>query len=300
MAQRGKKTTSLLKRRNRFGYFFTAPYILGLLVFVAVPLVSTLQISFSRLTVGTERYMLEPVGFENYRYIFTVDPDYRQYLLSSLESMVTSVPVVIVFSLFVASLLTKTFRGRGLVRTILFFPVIIASGAAASLSSADYMASMVGGSSNSTGSELASSFLRLLGQFDISAGLTDFIIGSVQRIYTIITMSAIPIVIFIAALNSISESIYEAAYIEGCSAWEVFWKIKFPLASPQILTCVVYCIIDNLNSTENPVIEMIQTTTYQKWEYGLGGAMAFTYALIVLVLLALVYRLVNRFIVYSE
>lgn len=295
-----KRKSSLIARRNRFGYVFTAPYILGLVLFVLVPLVNTVQISFSTLKVGETRYELIPVGFQNYSHIFTVDPDFRQYLLTSLETMITSVPVVIIFSLFIASLLTKEFHGRGLVRTILFFPVIIASGAVSAISSSDYMASTVSTNASSAGSGLASSFLSVLGEFELSTSLIGFIENSIQSIANIITMSAIPIVIFIAALNSISESIYEAAYIEGCSGWEVFWKIKFPLASPQILTCVVYCIIDNLNSTANPVIADIQSTTYTEWKYGLGGAMSFTYALIVLVILAVVYKIVNRFIVYTE
>lgn len=294
------KKSSLIARRNRYGYFFTAPYIFGLLVFVLYPLIETVRISFSNLQVGETRYVLEPVGFENYSYIFTVDPNFRQHLLSSLQNMFTLVPVVVVFSLFIASLLTKEFRGRGLIRTILFFPVIIASGAVSSLSSGDYMAGTVSSGTSSMGSELASSFLSMLGDLEISKSLVDFIVSSVQGIYDIITMAAIPIVIFIAALNSISESIFEAAYIEGCSGWEVFWKIKFPLASPQILTCIVYCIIDNLNSSANPVINNIQSVTYAQWKYGLGGAMSFTYAILILAILAVVYKIVNRFIVYTE
>lgn len=295
-----KKHSSLIAKRNRYGYLFTAPYIIGLLAFVLVPLIETVRISFSTLTVGENRYELTPVGFENYSYIFTVDPDFRKHLLSSLQNMVMLVPVVVVFSLFIASLLTKAFHGRGLVRTILFFPVIIASGAVSNLADSDYMAGTVSSSTGTMGSELASSFLSMLGDLEISKTLVEFITTSVQGIYDIITMSAIPIVIFIAALNSISESIFEAAYIEGCSGWEVFWKIKFPLASPQILTCIVYCIIDNLNSSANPVVNTIQSVTYEQWKYGLGGAMSFTYAIIMLAILAVVYKIVNRFIVYTE
>lgn len=294
------KKTSLLKKQSRFGYLFISPYLLGLSVFIIIPLIESIRISFSELTVGTVRYELTGTGFENYSYIFTVDPNFRQYLLTSLKEMITAVPIVILFSFFMASILTVEFRGRGFVRTVMFLPVIITSGAVDQLISKDYLAGTVTDTVSSKGGELANSVLSMFGEVNLSDALIGYISDAIEGIYDITVMSAVPIVIFIAALNSISSSVFEAAYIEGATKWEVFWKIKFPISSPQILTCVVYCLIDNLNDASNPVIAAIKSTTYDQWKYGRGAAMSLSYMLIIFVILLLVYRIIAKRIAYIE
>lgn len=294
------KKTSLLKKQSRFGYLFISPYLLGLAVFIIIPLIESIRISFSELTVGTVRYELTGTGFENYSYIFTVDPNFRQYLLTSLKEMITAVPIVILFSFFMASILTVEFRGRGFVRTVMFLPVIITSGAVDQLISKDYLAGTVTDTVSSKGGELANSVLSMFGEVNLSDALIGYISDAIEGIYDITVMSAVPIVIFIAALNSISSSVFEAAYIEGATKWEVFWKIKFPISSPQILTCVVYCLIDNLNDASNPVIAAIKSTTYDQWKYGRGAAMSLSYMLIIFVILLLVYRIIAKRITYIE
>ena len=246
------------------------------------------------------RYELIGTGFENYLYIFTVDPNFRQYLLTSLKEMITSVPIVILFSFFMASILTVEFRGRGFVRTVMFLPVIITSGAVDQLISKDYLAGTVTDTASSKGGELANSVLTMFGEVNLSDALIGYLSDAIEGIYDITVMSAVPIVIFIAALNSISSSVFEAAYIEGATKWEVFWKIKFPISSPQILTCVVYCLIDNLNDSSNPVIAAIKSTTYDQWKYGRGAAMSLSYMLIIFVILLLVYRIIAKRITYIE
>ena len=123
-----KNKSKLIANRERIGYFFVSPYIIGLIVFIIIPLAESIRISLSELTVGADRYNLDFVGTKNYSYIFMVDVNYRKDLLSSFKSMIVSVPVVILFSFFVASVLTTKFKGRGFVRTIAFLPVIITAG----------------------------------------------------------------------------------------------------------------------------------------------------------------------------
>ena len=295
-----QKKSKLIANRERFGYFFVSPYIIGLIVFIVIPLAESIRISFSELTVGTDRYNLDFVGLKNYSYIFTVDVNYRKNLLSSFQSMIVSVPVVILFSFFVASVLTTKFKGRGFVRTIAFLPVIITAGAIDKLLAEDYMADTVSASVASGGGEMASSVMSLFGNIGIPDSILSIISTSVNGIYNIVVMSAVPIVIFIAALNSISESIFEAAYVEGATKWEIFWKIKFPISTPQILTCVVYCLIDNLNNSSNVVISKIKTTIYQQWKYGQGAAMSFAYMIMIFVILFAVYKIISKRVTYLE
>ena len=294
------KNKKLVNKRGRWGYFFISPYLIGLVCFVIIPLVEAIRISFSELTVSAEGYDLKWINWENYRYILAVDPNFRMHLVDSFTKMFYQVPVVILFSFFIASLLTSQFKGRGLVRTIVFLPVIITAGAVDSLLSSDYMSDMVASTAVGNGSSATGTFAVLLGNMDLPDALIDFISTSVNGIYDIVVMSAVPIVIFIAALNSVSESIFEAAYVDGATAWEIFWKIKFPLSTPQILTCVVYCLIDSLNDSTNPVVAAIKTVTYEKWKYGYGAAMSFVYMILVFVVLLIVYRVIAKRVTYLE
>ena len=295
-----KNKSKLIANRERIGYFFVSPYIIGLIVFIIIPLAESIRISLSELTVGADRYNLDFVGTKNYSYIFMVDVNYRKDLLSSFKSMIVSVPVVILFSFFVASVLTTKFKGRGFVRTIAFLPVIITAGAIDKLLAEDYMADTVSASVASGGGQMASSVMSLFGNIGIPDSILAIITTSVSGIYNIVVMSAVPIVIFIAALNSISESIFEAAYVEGATKWEIFWKIKFPISTPQILTCVVYCLIDNLNNSSNVVISKIKTTIYNQWKYGQGAAMSFAYMIVIFVILFAVYKVISKRVTYLE
>lgn len=292
-----KKKHLLAAKQGRYGYIFCAPWIIGLLIYVAYPFYEAVHISFSKLTVGESGYLLDGVGFSNYKYAFGVHPQFTKYLISSFGNMFYQVPLVVIFSFFLASVVNMDFKGRGIVRSVLFLPVIITSGSLNGLLTSDYMSQMESGSS---GTQLAAAFLNTVKDFDFPDALVSFLAQSVGKIYEITCMSAVPIVIFLAALQSISDSVYEAAYIEGASAWEVFWKIKFPLVSPHILVCVVYCIIDNLNTSSNPVVSTIKGTTYGAFEYGYGAAMSVAYMLIILLVLGVVYRIISKLVVYSE
>ncbi len=294
---RNRKKNLLVQRRGKYGYLFAAPWIIGLVVFVIFPLIEAVRISFSKLSVGLQQYTLDFVGFENYRNIFLVDTEYRVTLLSSFSAILYQVPLVIFFSFFLASVLNMKFKSRGLVRSILFIPVVIASGTVDVLMKNDYLSTTAG---SDAGTEQVEGIIHMISNFDMPLQIVTFLQRALQEVGTITTMSAVPIVIFIAALQAISDSIYEAAFIEGASAWEVFWKIRFPLVSPHILVCVIYCLIDSLNSAANPVVALIKQTTYTRIEYGSGSAMSVVYMLVTLLLVFLVYKVISRVVVYSD
>ena len=300
-----RRSRSLEVKQRRMGYVFVAPLIVGMLAFVAFPVIQSLFFSFSKLNVVASGYKLDFLGIENYRYIFAVDPDFRTMVIRSLRDMLINIPVVILFSFFVASLLNQKFHGRSLVRAILFLPVIIASGVVESVDKADAFSSMISSGSQAAGTaavgeQLSEKLILYLQQLNISPQITNFIIDTVSRVYDIAIMSAVPIIIFLAGLQSVSPSLFEASYIEGATKWEVFWKISLPMVSPLILVAVIYCIIDSFTNVSNPVISRIHSSAYDSLNFGLSSAMAWSYMLIILVVLAIVYKLVSRFIFYHE
>lgn len=300
-----RRNRSLEVKQRRMGYVFVAPLIVGMLTFVAFPVIQSLFFSFSKLNVVASGYRLDFLGIENYRYIFAVDPDFRTMVLGSLRDMLINVPVVILFSFFVASLLNQKFHGRSLVRAILFLPVIIASGVVESVDKADAFSSLLSSGAQTAGAsavgeQLSEKLIVYLQQLNISPQITNFIIDTVSRVYDIAIMSAVPIIIFLAGLQSVSPSLFEASYIEGATKWEVFWKISLPMVSPLILVSVIYCIIDSFTNVSNPVISRIHSSAYDFLNFGLSSAMAWSYMLIILAVLGIVYKLVSRFIFYHE
>ena len=301
---RPRRVPSLEVRQRRMGYVFTAPLMVGMLAFVVFPVLQSLLFSFSRLSVVASGYRLDFLGLENYRYIFAVDPEYRTMVLTALRDMLVNVPVVVLFSFFVASLLNQKFRGRSAVRAILFLPVIIASGVVQSVDRGDQFSSLiVAGTQAGTeavGEQLSEKLILYLQELNISPQITHFIIDTVSRVYDITVMSAVPIIIFLAGLQSVSPSLFEAGYMEGATKWEIFWKISLPMVSPLILVSVVYCVIDSFTNVSNPVISRIHSSAYDSLNFGLSAAMAWSYTVLILAVLGLIYKLINRHIFYHE
>ena len=102
--------------------------------------------------------------------------------------------------------------------------------------------------------------------------------------------------IFLAGLQSISPSIYEAAQIEGATGWETFWKITFPMISPMILVNSVYTLIDAFTKSTNPIMTLISDV----FKPGLKTAMYWIYFGIVMLLVGLVAAIVSSFIFYQR
>ena len=301
---RPRRVPSLEVRQRRMGYVFTAPLMVGMLAFVVFPVLQSLLFSFSRLSVVASGYRLDFLGLENYRYIFAVDPEYRTMVLTALRDMLVNVPVVVLFSFFVASLLNQKFRGRSAVRAILFLPVIIASGVVQSVDRGDQFSSLIAAGTQAgteaVGEQLSEKLILYLQELNISPQITHFIIDTVSRVYDITVMSAVPIIIFLAGLQSVSPSLFEAGYMEGATKWEIFWKISLPMVSPLILVSVVYCVIDSFTNVSNPVISRIHSSAYDSLNFGLSAAMAWSYTMLILAVLGLIYKLINRHIFYHE
>ena len=121
-------STRMQRRRAVHGFLFILPWVIGAVFFFIVPMVQSAVYAFSKvdLVSGVDRFT--PVGFQNFLYLFTQDPNFITNLSSSLLNVIYQVPVIMTFSLLCAMLLRDKFRGRTLVRAIFFFPVIIASG----------------------------------------------------------------------------------------------------------------------------------------------------------------------------
>lgn len=296
----------LIARRNRAGYFYVAPFLIGFTLFMLLPIVQSVVFSFNEIQLQSGGYTLTPIGFYNYVKAFTIDPDYRVVLTESILQMLVDLPFIMVFSLFSAILLAQEFRGRTLARVLFFLPVIVSTGVIATMESSNIVYSMMMDRSVAATSDglkehtTAMAFLLNLLGTNLPGVLTEFLSGVIARLYKIITASGIQILIFLSGLHTISPALYEASNIEGATVWENFWKITFPMLGPYILLNLVYTIIDTLTNMNNEVVSFIRGFVVSFSDFGYGLAIAWIYFLIMLALLAVVLLTIGRRVFYHE
>ena len=255
-----KKSISLEQKRIRWGYIFALPFAVGFVLFFLSPLILYVILGFSKLSLTNQGMQLNPVGLENFRQVLFVRVGYFEQVLKSLGELLLTSPAIVLYSLFVATLLNQEFKGRGAVRAIFFLPVIMASGIAAVSNNDSLMGHAIhalSGDVSLTGdgdnTSMVKGLMDLLGA-SFSPQMFSFVSNLVGKIYTITMSSGVQILIFLAGLQGISPSLYEASSIEGATSWENFWKITLPMISPVVLVNSVYTIVDQLGGASNAVI----------------------------------------------
>ena len=298
-----KKAKTFESRRGRYGYLFTLPFIIGSVFFIIYPIILSIAFSFSRVSNDSVGYTLNYTGLANYKYMLFSDAEYNKTVTSTIKEMLLNVPVVAIFSFFIASLLNQEFKGRGFARSVLFLPLIVSSSAVMRLLAKEDIAISMAQSGAEVGNaaDFSSSLTEYLSNLNIGPDIVDLLSSTVNNISQVLAMSAIPIIIFLAALQSISPSIYEASYVEGATKWEVFWKISLPMISPMILVVIIYTMIDSFSNTSNAVIKIVHNLSFTgNIDLGKGCAAAWIYLTITLTVIGIVYFIVNRFVFYQD
>ncbi|MFD0960552.1 carbohydrate ABC transporter permease [Paenibacillus chungangensis] len=291
----------LRHKKAALGLLFVTPWFLGFIFLFLVPLIQSFIYSMNDLKLGKNGFDTDFQGFGFYRELFLSHPTFNRTLVEAISDIVINVPSITIFSLFVATLINQKFRGRVFARSIFFLPVLLAAPVLSLESSSEMtaIASTVTGVSDEGGFAFTSFELqRLLLESGVSSIIVDYITGSVDRIYEVISSSGVQILIFLAALQSISPSLYEAAKIEGTTGYEAFWKITLPMISPILLTNVVYTVVDAYS--RNELSEMIRDTAFQSLNFSLSAAMAWVYFLVVTVILVVTTSLISRKIFYYD
>ena len=304
---RRRKIASLDRRKARAGWFFVLPFLIGFAL-IYLPMVwQSLQISFSQIVFGKEgAYSIVPVGFQNYSDAIQVDPEFTQVLLKGLGSLAIDIPAILIFSLFMAIMLNTKMVGRAVFRSIFFIPVVLSTGIMESIAAldvlTDYMESGEGiddGSGKTQEALVSADDLALLfANMKVGTELVDIVTKMVNNIFDIVNRSGVQMLIFLAALQSISPAIYESCKIDGATAWETFWKITLPMISPMILVNGIYTIIDSFTTESNPVMVYVQKV-YSK-EQEMSTAMAWIYFVIVGLIVALIAAVMSGFVFYQR
>lgn len=301
----GKVKTSRIsyeRKKQLYGYGFIALWLLGTLYFFIYPLIESLVYAFHDAKPGDSGMALTNRGVHNFVNAFRRDTDYNQALVSMLGNTALKTPLIVVFSIFIAVILNQKFKGRTFARAVFFLPVIIATGPVIDIINGNMGTS---GASNSAEqvstlfeADLVDQLLNFIGIYNISDKLTEIINTLTSDIFNMVWNAGIQILLFLSALQGIPFSAKEAAQMEGATAWEYFWKITIPYISPQILTCIVYTVVDSFVDPSNEVMTIVNAKR-NDWAYGTAMAYAWIYFAIIGVVLAIIVAIVNRFVYYE-
>jgi len=297
-----KNLAGLQKRKAISGYLFILPFIIGFSVFMVQPFFKSLYMSFCTVNISAKGFENVYNGLQNYIDAFTVDIEFSRLLTEELWRMVINACAIMVFSFFVALLLNQKFKGRALVRAIFFLPVILSSGVIIGVEYDNQllasMQDMI--ETNGTGNSITLTLKEILVTSGVGSSAFQLVFDIIDGIYDVAIASGIQIIIFLSGLQTISESMYEAASIEGCTAWESLWKITFPMVSSLFLVNWIYTIVDFCMRTDNQVMEKISEEMITQLDYGFSSAMSWIYFGVVIVIIAISSFLISKVVYYYD
>lgn len=300
--EKHKKLAGLQRRKAISGYMFILPFIIGFLVFMVQPFFQSLYMSFSNVEVSASGFNMVFDGLSNYIRAFTIDPEFTRLLTEELGQMVINSFAVLVFSFFVALILNQKFKGRAFVRAIFFLPVILSSGV---ILGVEYDNTLLAGlqstiQESANEASITTAIQEILVTSGIGIRAFKVVFEIVDGIYDVAIASGIQILIFLSGLQTIPENMYEAASIEGCTAWESLWKITFPMISSLLLVNWVYTIIDFCMRSDSEVMDKIKTTMTVNMNYGFSSAMAWSYFVIVIAFVGVTSLIISKVVYYYD
>ncbi len=279
------------------------PFIIGFLVFMVQPLIQSLYMSFCDVQLGAGTFNPVWRGLFNYNYAFRVDADYTRDLTEELARMAIYSLAIMVFSFFVALVLNQKFKGRAFVRSVFFLPVILASGVMLKLDSDNALMAAVAqtvelNAQGTTG--ITDAIQEILRTSGVGVRAFEKLFEVIDNIYNVAISSGIQIIIFLSGLQTISNSMYEAADIEGCTKWESLWKITFPMVSSLFLVNWIYTVVDFCMRSDNKIIEKITDLVNVNLKYGLASAMSWAYFVLVMLIVGISSLIISKGVYYYE
>lgn len=285
-----------VQKRKLNGFVFLLPFFLGFLMFFLAPLANTIYYSFNKIGVADSGGMtFSWVGFQNYIDLFTTEITTDSKTMINLftnqnTDLLVSVPLITIFSLFLALLANMKLKGQSLVRLMFFLPIILGLEVVT-----DALAITTGSEAIQTTSGLFSdsSLYMILRQYtNIPRSFLSEIIGYVDNIFDLISNAGVQTLIYLTALQSISPSLYEVAKIEGATTYETFWKVTIPTIMHITMFVIVYSIVDVFLKSQ--IAEEVYSFAFKQNKIGVGSALSVVYIINVVVVLLIVLLLLRK------
>ncbi|MFA7561027.1 MAG: sugar ABC transporter permease [Candidatus Izemoplasmatales bacterium] len=239
-------------KRMIYGFIFILPWLIGL-IYISIPILfRSIRMAFS-----DKYYYIIDVGwritgkwydFTQFKRIFMDEPFHVTRIIETFQDILIVVPLVVIFALILALLLNQKLKGIGIFRTIFFIPVILLSGNMLMNFERNSLLTVPAIASGTISNFMTDYFPQVF---------NEVILGAFGKIVLILWLSGVQILIFLAGLQKMDKSLYEAARIDGASMWELFWKITLPALIPLIYINVIYTTIIYANLSNNAIVQII-------------------------------------------
>lgn len=290
-------------RDNINGYIFVLPWILSLLVFTAYPMIASFYFSM------TEYNVINPprfIGLQNFNMMFNSDPLFWKSVGNTAYYVFLSVPLGLAFGLILALLLNQKIQGIGFYRTAFYLPGLVPA-VASTLLWMVMLDPRLG---------LVNSFLGAMG-FEKVGWLRSATWSKPALILMALWGgSGGTMLIFLAALKEIPQSLMEAAMMDGANVWQRFTNVTIPMISPTIFFNLVMSIIGSFQvfasafvagtgATAGPLNSLLMymlllyRNAFRYFNMGYASAMALALFLVLVLLTLLLIRSSGAWVYYE-
>ncbi|MCL2013578.1 MAG: sugar ABC transporter permease [Oscillospiraceae bacterium] len=286
-----RKTTffTLERKRAMTGYLFALPWLLGFLLFMLYPFVTSFMLSIGEIT-DLEGLQMKFAGFGQYVSLIAGDAavEFAPALAITIWNTFINVPLILVISLTVSLLVSRKLPGKGIFRLIFFLPVLLGAG---------YAMEQIGGAGNIL--QVPENIFRYI-RFYLNMEMATFLEELLMQVIGLFWRSGVQIVIFIGGIQAIPDTYYEAAMVDNANSWDALWKITLPMLSPMIFLNLVYTVIDSFRSLDNPITALIRDKTMRYNHYELGSAMGWLYFAVAFLFVGVVAIIFRRTVYYEK
>lgn len=291
--------TSSDRRELLVGLLFASPWIIGFLGFTLIPIASSFYYSFTRYD------LLRPpvfIGAENYINLITDDEDFRTVVYNTLWWVIFSAPLGVLSAFLMAVLLNTNIVGRSFFRAVFFFPSIVPVVVTAFVW--QFLLNVQYGAINSTLQFIGLPIVPFLSNPDI-----------VKPSLVVIHMWAqgAAMVIFLATLQDVPRTLYEAATMDGANALRRLWHITIPMVSPVILFNMVLSFIGGFQyftlpwlltqGGPNQATEFYSLFLYRNafiyLRMGKANALAWLLFVVIIIFTSILFRASGRLVYYA-
>lgn len=302
MKKLNKNSLSLEFKESVKGYIFLIPLIIGLVYFFLIPIIKSFLFSVSNVITDGTGYSFSITGFSSYYKALFSHTSYRQTVVEAILTVLKNTPFILIFSFFIASILNQDFVGKMVFRVILFLPAVtsVINGVGSTMETRMGAYYSYKDTVGDTAVSITTQFTQYMSKIGFGDNIVEFITSIFDLLYGVVDDCALQILIIFIGMQAISPALYEAADVEGATAWESFWLITFPMVSPMVFVCVIYTIVDSFTSTSGGVMNLISETSFGQLDIALGSAMGWIYFLIVAAVLGAITFIFSRFVFYYD
>lgn len=216
----GRKRSAIVKRQNRLFFLYISPWLIGFLGLTLFPMCYSLYLSFTDSAIGDSGMW---IGMKNYLDILSADDKFRSAIRNTVIYVCAFVPLSMIFGISIAMILNQNLKGRGIFRVAFYIPSICAGVAV----------TLLWGWIFSPEYGLLNYLLSLIGVQG-----PKWLLDPKWAMFSIVLINlwtqGNTIIIFLAGLQDIPQSLYESASIDGASWWQKTRNITLPLLTPTL------------------------------------------------------------------